>query len=371
MSGDFDPYRDWLDVQPDERPVDHYRLLGLKQFESDPEVIRAAAEQRVAQVGSYASGLHADTAQRLLNDLAAARFCLLDTGTKCAYDATLRQPRMPAAQDSSPRPAAERRRPPPLPSSPKTTPAQPREPTTPLPSATAGVTVVPDGNLLAIVATSIPEPGGETVHLWVWLLAGLMGGLTLLLVLVLGVVLLVRSSRPKPTLMGLPPQVSDEVAVETEEQPNVAPAEPRQGPPPPLVTADGEGAVWLLASQAGLWGGLERTALGGEELIGGWRHPNTAAEWRFQSAYRGVYRAELKYASTADPGAGRFVLEIDGEPYEHTISLRGGPDALKTDDRFVLLRTRGEHTLVCRPLTPSRGGLMRLHSIRLTPVSSH
>ena len=40
----FDPLLEWLGIPPHERPICHYRLLGLRPFETDVEQIRAAAE---------------------------------------------------------------------------------------------------------------------------------------------------------------------------------------------------------------------------------------------------------------------------------------------------------------------------------------
>jgi hypothetical protein len=38
----FDPYHRWLGIPPKRQPANHYRLLGLELFETDPEVIRDA-----------------------------------------------------------------------------------------------------------------------------------------------------------------------------------------------------------------------------------------------------------------------------------------------------------------------------------------
>jgi len=40
----FDPYHKWLGIPPDEQPPDHYRLLAVRRFEDDPDVIAAAAD---------------------------------------------------------------------------------------------------------------------------------------------------------------------------------------------------------------------------------------------------------------------------------------------------------------------------------------
>ena len=36
MSEAFDPYFQWLGIRPADQPPDHYRLLSIPQFESDP-----------------------------------------------------------------------------------------------------------------------------------------------------------------------------------------------------------------------------------------------------------------------------------------------------------------------------------------------
>ena len=90
MAEAFDPYRKWLGIPKREQPPNHYRLLTLDWFEDDPEVIEAAADRQMAHVRTYQSGRHADDSQRLLNELAAARVCLLNAEKKAAYDVQLR-----------------------------------------------------------------------------------------------------------------------------------------------------------------------------------------------------------------------------------------------------------------------------------------
>ncbi len=41
MANGFDGYYKWLGIPPSEQPPNHYRLLGLGLFESDPDVIQA------------------------------------------------------------------------------------------------------------------------------------------------------------------------------------------------------------------------------------------------------------------------------------------------------------------------------------------
>ncbi len=87
---EFDPYHKWLGIRPEEHPVNHYRLLGITLFESDPDVIVNAADQRMSHVRSFQAGKHSGTTQQLLNELSAARVCLLNHEKKAGYDETLR-----------------------------------------------------------------------------------------------------------------------------------------------------------------------------------------------------------------------------------------------------------------------------------------
>lgn len=91
MAGQFDPYHQWLCIPPEEQPPNHYRLLGLTPFECDPEIIDYAADQRMKHVRTLQAGRHEADAQRMLNELSAARVCLLDAKKRAKYDKTLRR----------------------------------------------------------------------------------------------------------------------------------------------------------------------------------------------------------------------------------------------------------------------------------------
>lgn len=86
----FDPYHKWLGIPPRDQPPHHYRLLGIELYESDPEVIEAAAERHVTYLQTVATGPQVAESQRLLNEISAARRCLLTPSLKEPYDAQLR-----------------------------------------------------------------------------------------------------------------------------------------------------------------------------------------------------------------------------------------------------------------------------------------
>jgi hypothetical protein len=104
----MDPYHVWLGIPPEEQPPNHYRLLGLALFESQPDVIATAADRQMGHLRTFQSGKHSALSQRLLNEVAAARVCLLTPAKKAAYDEPLRQQMAPTraaaptSQDSTP-----------------------------------------------------------------------------------------------------------------------------------------------------------------------------------------------------------------------------------------------------------------------------
>ncbi len=104
MANGFDPYHRWLGIPPEEQPPHHYRLLAIRAFEGDPDVIQNAVDQRMAHLRNYQSGRYAELCAKILNEVAAAKVCLLNPERKAAYDGHLRGamaasavPRVPTA----------------------------------------------------------------------------------------------------------------------------------------------------------------------------------------------------------------------------------------------------------------------------------
>ena len=91
MSESFDPYLKWFGIPLRDRPVNHYRLLAIEVFEADAEVIENAADQRMAHLKRFNTGKHSALAEKLLNEVAAARVCLLNPAKKATYDEELRR----------------------------------------------------------------------------------------------------------------------------------------------------------------------------------------------------------------------------------------------------------------------------------------
>jgi hypothetical protein len=90
MADDFDPYYQWLGIPKKFQPPNHYRLLAIEEFEDNPDVIENAADRQMAHVRLFQSGPNGEVSQKLLNEITAAKLCLLNKEKKTQYDEKLR-----------------------------------------------------------------------------------------------------------------------------------------------------------------------------------------------------------------------------------------------------------------------------------------
>ena len=86
MADDFDPYYTWLGIPPEEQPADHYRLLGVRRFESNADVITNAMDQRMHYLRSLQVGKRSALSQKILNEVSSAGVVLLDPKRRAEYD---------------------------------------------------------------------------------------------------------------------------------------------------------------------------------------------------------------------------------------------------------------------------------------------
>jgi hypothetical protein len=103
MGKTVDPYYEWLGIPPKDQPPNHYRLLGIELFEANPNVIDAAANRQMGFVKEYQTGPDCELSQHLLNELSAARLCLLNPANKAIYDSQLQA--KPEARWTGPSPS--------------------------------------------------------------------------------------------------------------------------------------------------------------------------------------------------------------------------------------------------------------------------
>ena len=87
MGNKFDPYYEWLGIPPKHQPANHYRLLGIAPYESDPKVIKHATNQRLAYLRTLQTGPRGKAANQLLNEISRAQHTLLDPKKRLAYEA--------------------------------------------------------------------------------------------------------------------------------------------------------------------------------------------------------------------------------------------------------------------------------------------
>ncbi len=146
MAAQFDPYYQWLGIPPEEQPAHFYQLLGIKTFEDNLDVIEASADRQMGHLRNYQTGKHSALSQELLNEVSAARVCLLNPAKKAAYDQKLRQ-------ELEPKPATEA---PVVPIHVDTSPRVPhhKKPAWPIPVGLGAAVVVV---LLALVLWPSPE----------------------------------------------------------------------------------------------------------------------------------------------------------------------------------------------------------------------
>jgi len=152
----FDPYHKWLGIPPKDQPADHYRLLAIERFEADPEVIETAANVRMAYLHGCTTGEHAEIAERLLNEIAAARICLLDARKKADYDLRLRMQNR-ASSAATPPPVEN---PPPLAARLAAVPTSPNMPPRTIPIAQEPVAQIPVAQVPRPIA---PPPNSQPI----------------------------------------------------------------------------------------------------------------------------------------------------------------------------------------------------------------
>lgn len=87
----FDPYTTWLHISNSHRPPNYYELVGVAIFETDADRIHEASLARIAELRKYQAGNNSELSQRLMNEVAQARLCLLDCDRRAEYDFALRR----------------------------------------------------------------------------------------------------------------------------------------------------------------------------------------------------------------------------------------------------------------------------------------
>ena len=183
MAEPFNPYHEWLGLSADVASPNYYQLLGLAEREPDLEKIAVAGDRALARVRSFRPGSHAKAWSELLDEIYAAKTCLLEPEVKAEYDERLARlslagslgcqaspdDQQPIAAGPARAPVDVDRYPPGMapPSARPATPASPKAEPTPiaaelvpdLPNVYASPAGVPTGE---IAATAVPQWGGAS-----------------------------------------------------------------------------------------------------------------------------------------------------------------------------------------------------------------
>jgi hypothetical protein len=330
-SDQFDPYREWLGIEPHEQPADHYRLLGLARFEMNPARIAAAADERMALVRKFQVGPRGRFTQSLLNDLAAAKVCLLSPEDKSAYDAQLARA-MSAAIGP--------RLPPPPPSGVAAPPSQPAANSAGEVEVTPPETAMPwYGIALAITAVT---------------LALLVGALLWRL----------EQVKWQRATAAAAAQAAQAAAAQLPVEPVPEPAAE-----PVLQMQEGNGEVFLDAATAAVASGVELRSAGTDQVLANWTAARAVARWQFRLIVAGKFTIEIRYATASNSVATELDFAIGDQ--SQTIELRGtgGLARVRTHTFPLEVASPGQHDLSIRSRQQLPPDWLELHSVRIIPVS--
>jgi hypothetical protein len=318
MSTAFDPYLDWLGLETAGRAPTHYQLLGVPEFEADPTTISLAADARMAEIRKYQAGPRGQYTHKLLNEITAAKLCLLNARSKAKYDAGLMQAH-PLVPTPGYYPGAGYEPEPPAPevAAPPRTPPAPPPPVSPPPSTSAARVVSP--------AEPKQEAGGFSAWLYI-------GAALLVLGVIAGMAYAMFPPRGAGNSSGLASKPNPVIS---------EPAAPQPEPPPlagPVVIGqEGNGDVNFPLTVAELGGELIRVEEGEQTLLQGWQDEDSVARWHFNLVRPAVFQVQMVYK--ASRSSGNWELRV-GENTK-TRELQSGEEGASYIDEFTWKVRRG------------------------------
>jgi hypothetical protein len=361
---DFDPYLAWLDIKPAEHPVDHYRLLGVDRFESDAELIQQAADSRMSHVRNFQTGPRGRFTQRLLNDLAAAKICLLNPSTKATYDAVL-QGQATAAKNATPVPPPVQESDPaedslPPANQPPKAHGMVAEPTPPpvMDSSDEESMTKPLTQMERVAARPHAKRNLGAVFAIVVMLGLAVGG----------VFAIVQMQEDNPA--GDSSDRSNEANTDSgkksrkaagEQSPVLKPKEPV------MIEQEGDGSFNFPATLAKLEGAtLKRINQGSDGVITNWSNKDDSISWEFNVTKFGFFKAQLEYATEESAAGGRYAIEIGKQkPIDADVRVGDPPGSYVTDEIVVLINRKGRSRIRLRALDIPNGELMRFRLLKL------
>ncbi len=355
----FDPYLEWLGIGPTEHPVDHYRLLGISRFESNAAEIEHGADERMGLVRSFQTGPRGKYTQKLLNEMSAAKLCLLNPNTKATYDAVLEGQLAATAVSNEPlAPPVTPRAPVPPGNAAATSVAEP-----PPPSATA----VYESAEAPRISASIEKENATPLYARSWFPFAVFGAV----ILVAGAVWLIGGGLS--TSGGVQ---NDSTARQPQPQPKqpVVPTEhtPKEIIKPPvddvIVKQEGDRGFNFPASVATIHGSTAQLVTRGDtSVISNWTSSDDWLSWEYQVTDPGFFSVEVEYAAAESSEGAQFEIEAQDFKRVRDVRVSESAEEFVTDEFVVALRQGGRDTLKVRPAAMPNGELMTLKSIRFVP----
>lgn len=357
----FDPYYHWLGIDPAARPVNHYSLLGLPLFEADAGRISAAADERMRLIRQFQAGPRGSFTQKILNELARAKICLLNPVSKPAYDQALHQllyppPIVPSATAAPPKP--RRKLEDIMPPGWDGSDLAPPEAVPPLP--VSHYHAIADGSEVGVEPPRVDDPKKQSLIALIAGLAGVVAVIGVLGTMLIGRLLTVQKELPGDFEVRMPQQPKP--------PPKIQPP-PAETPPAAIVVLqEGSGEVNLTPATALVEGKLEREVQGTGEVLVHWTSPADIAEWQFKLVKPGFFELELQYVSHPSL-AGKLAKVTWGESTKE-VRLREplGETTTLRETHIILIKRGGTNTLTFRPAEPWPADTFRLVSIRLIPA---
>jgi hypothetical protein len=321
MVESFDPFRDWLEIEPHEHPVDHYRLLGIRRFESNPEMIEAAADERMNRIRSYQTGPRGRLTQPILNAISKARLCLLDRQKRADYDHQLQGLDQLTQEGDEGEVTAEQ-------------------------SAEISLAIKD-------LHWTINDLGIRRRSRLPWISAVVV----MVMVEAIGIGLWIRQ------------RSNSDAEVEQEEPLPVVEEPPAKEDGLVVVGQEATGEVNLSVSVAEVKGENMQLDIARQQ-VHGWKTADDWVRWRFHVVDGlGSFLLKVEYAAEEQSGGGEFSVQLDDQdPTLMDVVSTGSRTQFRNDEKYVMIKSTGEHTLTLRARRLVGDELMVLRSIKLVPT---